>query len=374
MKLQKRNFLLLNDDGTLKIVKDILKSPLGLARNLIIYLNENRFSELKNNLDNIKQFVAGIKRAESLKNEYRLAQFYSTMFAFHQFFNSSFRARQGKVLEAMMQEILKNYTTCNIVPRKVANMQEIIKNTFSLKDKPKLDIDILGKDEKNEKILMIQLRSRDDTGGTTEKGSLVDFLRALLRSKNTPKDKIMYLIAVWDERNLQQKNSTISKMYSSLAENIKIKESEFKKNISKGAEISKNIILKLAYGTDEISESLFQWNDNKDKKILNAIKNVTQTVEDWDDLWVSYAVSSLEIEITEFKGQSNIEILDKHLKKKKIDLDNFFTNKNIDKLALQISTLWKEDSIPLPSVSDRILYIRDLIYLKLIYNKLNYKK
>lgn len=60
MRLQKRNFLLLNNDETLNIVKKILQSPLGLARDLICYLNENKFTELKNNLDKIKQFVAGI--------------------------------------------------------------------------------------------------------------------------------------------------------------------------------------------------------------------------------------------------------------------------------------------------------------------------
>jgi len=370
MKLQKRTFLLLNNEETLSIVKEILKSPLGLARDLIFYLNENRFTDLKNNLDKIKQFAAGIKRAESLKNGYCLAQFYPTMFAFHQYFNSSFRARQGKVLEMMLQEILRNYTSCNIVPHKISDMQDIIRETFSLKDNLKLDIDVLGKDEKNQKILMIQLRSRDDTGGTTAKGSLVDILRALLRFKNTPKDKIMYLIAVWDERNSQQKNSTISKMYSSLVEHIEIKENKFNEDISEGIEISKNIILRLAYGTDEISESLFQWNENKNKEVLNAIKKVTQTVENWDDLWISYAISSLEIELSEFKKQSNIKILDNYLIKKKINLNSSFIDKDIDKLALEISTLWKEDSIPLPSVSDRILYIRDLIYLKLIYNSL----
>ncbi len=91
-------------------------------------------------------------------------------------------------------------------------------------------------------------------------------------------------------------------------------------------------------------------------------------VENWDDLWIAYAVSSLEMEVAEFKGQSNLEILEKYLKEYEINLDDMITNEDIDKLALEISSLWKEDSIPLPSVSDRILYIRDLIYLKLIYN------
>lgn len=368
MELQKRNFLLLRNDKSSQIVRNILRSPLGLAKDLIVFLNENKYSDLKDNLDKIKQFVAGIERAESLQKGYKLAQFYPTMFAFHQYFNSSFRARQGKVLEAMMQEVLRNYTSCNIVPHKVVDMQEIIKNTFNLTYKPKLDIDILGKDDSNEKIIIIQLCSRDDTGGTTAKGSLVDFLRDLLRTQKNPNYKVTYLIAVWDERNSQQKSSTISKMYSSLKDNTDIREKDFTTNISKGVQISKNIIIKLAYGTDEITSALFDWNETKDEKILKAIKEVTDTVINWDDLWISYAVSSLEIEINFFTGNYNLTILEKYLKQAGIVLDNSFNINNIDDFALNIASIWKDDTIPLPSVSDRILYIRDLIYIKLIYN------
>jgi hypothetical protein len=58
----------------------------------------------------------------------------------------------------------------------------------------------------------------------------------------------------------------------------------------------------------------------------------------------------------------------KLFKKRTKDTNNI--GKNIDKLALAISSKWNENSIPLSSVSDQILYIRDLIYLKLIYRKL----
>lgn len=370
MSLQERNFLLLKTDGTSEFVKKILRSPLGLAEDLIIFLNENKYSDLVENLDKIKQFVAGIKRTSDLKKDYKLAKFYPVMFAFHQYFNSSFRARQGKVLEAMLQEILKKYTTSNIVPNKVAEMQLIIKNTFSLDSKPTLDVDALGQDEKNKKIIIIQLRSRDDTGGTTAKGSLVDLLRDLLRTNKNPSSEILYLIAIWDERNSQQKKSTISKIYSSLKENIKIKESDFIKEISNGVLISKNITLSLAYGTDEIANTLYNWNETKDLKILGAIKEVSDKVINWDDLWVSYAISSLEIEINSFNGYSNLNILNDYLNEIEVTLDAFFDPSKIDELALQIASMWDIDSIPLPSVSDRILYIRDLIYLKLIYNRI----
>ncbi len=367
---QDRLYLLLKEDEPSKIAKKILKSPLELAIELISKLNENRFEELKDNLDTIKQFVGGIKRAEILKNDYKLANYYTTMFAFHQYFNSSFRARQGKALEAVMKEIIKNYTECNVVPDKTLEMQKIIKKTYHFKEKPSLDIDSLGKDDKNKRIIIVQLRSRDDTGGTTAKGSLADFLRYLLRTHKKPSYEITYLIAVWDKRKSQQKNSTITKIYSSLKEYIKIKEEDFKKRISLGLEISKNLNIKLAYGTDEISTSLYEWNRKKSKNILSSIKKVTKTITNWDDLWISYAISSLEIEIKSFYGYSNIEILDKHLKKLNIELNESFNIKDLDDTALKISSIWKQDSIPLPSVSDRILYIRDLIFIKLIYNRI----
>ena len=369
VSLQERNYLLLKDDQESQILKRILKSPLGLAKDLILRLNENNYAELMENLDKIKQFVAGVERAENLK-DYKLANYYPSMFAFHQFFNSSFRARQGKVLEVVLQEILRNYTDCNIVPGNVSEMQEIIQDAYNLIEKPTLDIDALGKDEKNKKIIIIQIRSRDDTGGTTAKGSLVDFLRDLLREHKTSSYKLLYLIAVWDERKSLQKSATISKMYSSLKENIDIEINDFENKIDTGIKLSKKITLKLAYGTDEISQALFKWNTSKNKKVLQSIRNITKTITDWDDLWVSYAVSTLELEINAFHNITNIEILNNYLENEKIKIDTISCLQKIDEISLKIAAKWKENTIPMPSVSDKILYIRDLLFLKLIYNKI----
>ncbi|MBA4313446.1 MAG: hypothetical protein C0417_12555 [Chlorobiaceae bacterium] len=96
---QDRIFLnLIDENGHTLLIKKILKSPIGLASDIINSLFEENIESLKNDLDKIKKFVAGINRADSLANQYSLAKFYSPMFSFHQFFNSSFRARQGKVL------------------------------------------------------------------------------------------------------------------------------------------------------------------------------------------------------------------------------------------------------------------------------------
>lgn len=226
---QDRIFLqLLDNKGTTKLIRKILKSPIGLSAEIIKKLFNQELHKLKDDLDKIKMFAAGISRAEKLTT-YKLAQYYPHMFAFHQFFQSSYRARQGKVLEEMIKNILENYANCEEVPDKVVRMQEIISQSFDTTIQ-KLDIDVMGINSSDNKIILLQLRSRDDTGGTTGKGSLVDLLRSLLRLHKLPDKKLLYLICVWDERNSQQKNSTVVKIYSSLKDYIE-NEKKFKENI-----------------------------------------------------------------------------------------------------------------------------------------------
>ena len=180
------------------LVKDILKSPLELASDVIKLLFEENFEELRDDLDEIKQFVAGIEKAQKLSSNYTLASYYSSMFAFHQYFHSSFRARQGKVLEKMIQNILKQYGQCDEVPDSNKVRLSILCEIFEVEELKKLDIDVMGVSAKNKKTIAIQLRSRDDTGGTTAKGSLVDFLRELLRLNKIPQNDILYLVCIWD--------------------------------------------------------------------------------------------------------------------------------------------------------------------------------
>jgi hypothetical protein len=106
---------------------------------------------------------------------------------------------------------------------------------------------------------------------------------------------------------------------------------------------------------------------------LESIRKITSSITNWDDLWIAYAISSLEIEVKLFNNISNLELLSYYLSQEGIVLDHNFSIEAIDTLALKIASLWKENYIPLPGVSDRILYIRDLIYLKLIYNKITHE-
>lgn len=367
---QERVFLyLLDESEETKIIRKILNSPLGLAKEIVKNLFEDKLGELKNNLDTIKMFVAGVRRAESLSADYALAKYYPNMFAFHQFFNSSFRARQGKALEEMIKIILTNYGNFQEVPDKAKRMQEILSESFGVKIE-NLDIDAMGLN--TNQIILIQLRSRDDTGGTTAKSSLVELLRSLLRLNTTPDKQIFYLICVWDERNSQQKNSTIEKIYSSLKDYIQDK-NDFSNAISKGYAITEQISIKLAYGTNEISEALFKWIGSGDENILNAIQTIIKLVEKWDDLWLSYAIANAELELNDLKNVSNIELLNQKL----LQIEGAFDFTSYEKLVLsineltsQILPLWKEDTLPLDSPSGQTHYIRDLLFLKAYYQKI----
>jgi hypothetical protein len=372
-KYQERIFLhLLDNTSEVELAKRILKSPLGLAADIIYALFEDRLVSKKDELDKIKMFAAGISRSEKLGSNYSLAKYYPYMFSFQQFFHSSFRARQGKVLEEMIKNILENYTDCNEVPKKVDRMQEILRQSFASSTITSLDIDAMGINNKKNKIVVIQLRSRDDTGGTTAKSSLVELLRSLMRLENLPKEELLYLICIWDERNSQQKQSTITKIYSSLQDYIP-DENKFRQEIIQGYELNSKIKLKLAYGTDEISRSLFEWTGTNQESILTAIQQIIDFVENWDDLWVTYSISNIELELNSFQEISNITLLNQKINEinAKFDFSSYEKLKtSIDEITNQILPIWREKTIPLASLSDKAHYVRDLVFLKACYSKI----
>lgn len=369
-----RYFLQLMDETEdVLIIKNILKSPLGLSEKLIKMLFENNYDWLIEGLDEIKLFAGGIKRANEIYS-YSLASYYTYMFSFHQYFNSSFRARQGKVLEAILQDILENYCGCNIVPRKPAEAKKVIKDLFNT-DSPNLDIDVVGINSTNSKTIMIQLRSRDDTGGTTAKSSLVELLKEFLRNEKDSKIPLLYLVAIWDTRDSQQKKSTIEKMYSSLKDYIEISRDDFYSNITNGIQLEHNLTLQLGYGVTEISEILYNWSNSQNSETLISIEKVVNNIEKWDDLWISYAISSLELDIKFTKKFSNIDLLNKYLK----ELNLSFNRENpyatyvllIDDYTTKIMKRWIENSIPFQNPAEQYLYIRDLLFLRACYEKLS---
>ena len=368
-----RRFLHLMDPSEESIlVKDILKSPLGLASKIITSLFEEKLTKWKDDLDEIKLFAAGIQRAEELSVFYSLASYYPSMFAFHQYFHSSFRARQGKVLEQILQYILQQYGGCDSVPEKNADRLSLLGEIFQSDELPNLDIDVMASDSENKKTLVIQLRSRDDTGGTTAKGSLAELPQKFLRLNKIPQNNILYLVCVWVPRDSQQKTSTVKKMFSSLEEDIMVNEASFNEIVINKVKLQENIYLKMAYGTDEIANSLFEWIDTKNENVLEAISTIVNLVSDWDDLWIAYAIASLELEVVSLFGQSNIKLLNKKYDQIGIDF-NYASYQDlidsIDSIVQKMIPLWTEDSIPVKTPADQLQYIRDLLFLKAYYEK-----
>lgn len=370
---QPRTFLLLEDETEQVLTaKRILKSPLGLAHDIVEYLFDDNFEALKEALDNIKAFAAGVTRADRLATDYATARYYSLMFPFHQYFHSSYRARQGKVLEEILKTILREHTQFNEVPDSVKKeMGPILQKVFASKNIPSNDVDVMGVNAQARKIILMQLRSRDDTGGTTAKGSLVDLLRGLRRLKKTPRAQLLYLVCVWDERDAQQRASTIEKIYASLKDLTQLNREAFDR-IGEGISIARNITLKMAYGTDEILNSIFEWDTPKSRRARSIVGNIVKAVENWDDLWVSYALASLEIDAQALRGLSNVRLLNHKFNELGLAF-NFSSylalRQSIDQATPRLTAIWKENSLPVTTPADQTLYIRDLLFLKAIYEK-----
>ncbi len=274
----------------------------------------------------------------------------------------------------MLQTILKEYGRCDNIPEKSSEMLSILKAIFGVDELPKLDVDAMGVDSLNEKVILIQLRSRDDTGGTTAKESLVDMLRALLRTNKIPQNDILYLVCVWDARDSQQKKSTVAKMFSALRDLIETSEDEFYHVVDGKIDLRERISLQMVYGTDEIAHSLFEWIADPDDEMLNAIATTVNIVEDWDDLWVSYAIASLELPLISFSKYSNVKLLNEKWDQigARFSFDSYKElTKSIDQATQKIIPLWTEDSIPLKSLSDKAHYIRDLLFLKACYARIS---
>ena len=370
MNFQNRFLLTLDNTPESNTIKEILKSPLGLVAELSKLLFENNFDKIKNNLDSIKNFVAGISRTEKLGKNYKIANYYPYLFSFHQFFHSSYRARQGKTLEEFIKKIIrKNDKNIEVADKKI-DKSKIMSTVFTKYDSL-LDLDVIAKKAKNE-VLVIQLRSRDDTGGTTAKSSLVEALGDVMKLKIKTGSSLLYLVSIWDEIKGVQKKATIKKIYSALNPYlVNISEKNFIQNLDKGINIKKGIILKLTYGTSELAESLNQW-INSAKCIGPAtIKRMIGKLKKWDDLWLAYAMSSIELENLNINNHNNVKYLNSLTKNIKYDLTKLDKNEEFtslaNSLASKITPAWENDSIPLRSPAEKIHYIRDLLLLKFVY-------
>jgi len=373
MDFQDRNILSLENDDN--YTKNILKSPIGLAQELIKYLFNKSYDDIKNKIDDIKGFSAGIDRAKELGNEYNLAKFYPYLFSFHQFFHSSYRARQGKSLEAVVSSTINNLGDKITVAANVMGKKELISRALKDYDS-NLDLDVVA--AIGNKVLVIQLRSRDNTGGTTAKGSLVDALKNMFSYKTIEESDLFYIVGIWDILDGQQKNSTISKMYSALKDikNIQLpSEVDFYNQIREGILIKDSILFSLSYGKDDLALAINSWLGQQYTFDIQLFKDKITSIRNWDDLWLAYTVSSIELENYKLYNTDNIEYLNILLSDESF-VTNTITN-SIDavnlanELTLKIAPKWKKDIKIASTVAEKLCYIRDLILLRFINDKIS---
>ena len=372
MGFQDRVLLSLEDDSSFIKLKSIFKSPLGLVEKLVKASfttdQDEGLLAYEKELDSIKSVVAGIARANSLSASYKVAKFYSYMFAFQQFFHSSYRARQGMPLEAVIYYSIESTDATPIRTTREAKNQ--VKLLFGISRNVGYDIDIFA--TKSDNVLVGQIRSTDVTGGTTAKGSLVDLLRFILREKT--RDPIAtYLIIIWDPLESQQKTSLINKIWDSLRAQLgPSNEARFKSNVTNGWQIpNSRLSIKLIYGTNELGDELNNFCGGNTAK--TSLVRLWDEAQKWDDLWLSYAITSLELEKLILEGTTNFQILDNKLQSLDItistrDLSDYQERSKV--FAQQIAPEW-DSSLPVRTPSEILNYIRDLILLKMIHLKVS---
>lgn len=362
-----------------------LESPLKLALILIDAIFTENGKHLKDwaeTLDETKKVAFGLGSAERLFIEFsdKLAMYSFYQFAFQQFVQSSFRARQGKALEEILKKILtiEDVGISPEIPSSKNEKIELFEELIGSKDKAKdiinkHDIDLLAKI--NNKIIILQMRSRDDTGGATAKPSLAELLRKL-KDENLSKE-IFYIIYIWvkPDTEPQQKITLINKLLSMINSEDR---TDVKKILKQGkvAQINKNLKICVVYGAEELIRTL--WNElgieidgEKYEKIFDKYKRYLDLLSTWDDLWLSYAVATLELENLVKHRRTNVSIISEKLSSMNLRVSECLENYEecSAKISKEIAPLIKdnEDLIPFNSIGDKINYIRDILLLKIIY-------
>jgi len=326
----------------------------------------------RSELDVIKGFVAGTARATALA-QYPVASYHLTMYSFQQWFHSSYRARQGKVLENILRKILLRYTRFQDVPENSQKTRHKLHQLLGLRSGIlRGDVDVCGIDHEAKRILAIQLRSRDDTGGTTAKSSLVESLQQILRAyPDQVYYELLYLVAVWDERNSQQRSSTVRKFYQALQDHTDLREADFER-LGTRLFLRRGIYLQLAYGTAEMLRAIHEWDGHSNRDILKGASEVIEEIQNWDDLWLAYAIASMEVHVQVFRGCSNATLLVRKIRELQLEITPYPPQELQKSISYALDKLiheWREDTLPVRSLADQILYLRDLLLLYAIYKR-----
>jgi len=369
-RAKQRKLILLEDknDTAISALSTILQSPLGLAKEISCRCFEKDPKKglltYMENLDILKRMGAGLESAMT-KSTYPIANYSSYLFAFQQFVHSSYRARQGNFVESLLRAILKE-TAATVYSKK--EHKKIVQEILGGRTTNEHDLDVVASIQNEH--LFVQIRSRDDTGGTTAKGSLAEFLKDVLRNKIVPKEPIRYVIFVWVTGDNAQKNSLVTRILGQLKDLTENTEEEMKRDLSsqKRFQLSKNISLELIYGFDELSKVLTEF--SKSESIYCISKQIFKTLKDWDDLWLTYALSSIELQNLVVGGNNNFMILDDKLEELGIEISCqdivHYNERGID-IAHQLIEKWDKNTLPVISPRDQLWYIRDLVLVKMIF-------
>jgi hypothetical protein len=322
--------------------------------------------------DTISELISGVQRAKRFQHSCPLADYHRTMFSFQQEFHSSYRARKGKVLEQILRKFCQEMGY--IVPGKgkwqliAESLKVKVQNLVSGKRAP--DIDLVAKSEKC--LLVIQIRSRDDTGGTTAKGSLAKALLPIVDTKIeiSPETDIIYLVVIWEPRGEKQFSSLVEELASRLKDTISLPSdmNYIKETVrsGKGLEVREKVFLRIAYGVEDIEKLISELKiEEETNKQSVKLSDIERLLEKPDDLWLTYAVVSLELNQLLTKSKTNID----YLKNKVESEDRNVSEDNIDELAKDLHSTWEDTALPFEQPTHNYLYIRDMLYLYLIYQQ-----
>jgi len=341
----------------------ILKSPLELAQKIIgecFTRSGEGLLSYRDNLDSIKLMALGLSSANrSALSGDSLANYGVYQYALHQFFQSSIRARQGNVLDKALGHVLKN----NGFTLYGKKQHEKVLSQIGIQPISKHDIDVFG--SLGNRYMIAQIRSRDDTGGTTAKGSLVDLVRDIKGTLKFPTKPVDYLVYIWEPLERQQKGSLISR----IGDALELSRSQ-RTILGKGRSLNygTNIYLRVVYGSPELFRAI-----KSAYSVSIDVKDYDELVDQigqWDDLWLSYALATLELEKLLIAGVTNFSILDELLESEGIvigetDLLNY--RKSSSSIAQHLAVVWRKDTIPFSPPADQLSYIRDIVLLKMAY-------
>ncbi|MFA4647079.1 hypothetical protein P8X24_07490 [Pyrococcus kukulkanii] len=391
-----------NDENkNLDILTEIinnLQSPLKLALILIdaIFTDGGvHLRDYKDNLDETKKVAFGLGRAEILVSSGvydKLALYSLYQFAFQQYVHRSFEARQGKALENILAKILESDQVgvkLHIAPsksKKIEILKEVFCNEKLAKDiLERHDIDILA--EVSDKVLILQMRSRDDTGGATAKSSLAELLRDLYRADL--QKEILYIIYVWvkpESSTLPQQKITLINKLLDMIDLERERVEEIKEKLKNGevVELKEKLKVCILYGAKELVSTILTEVSERDEisseitnKIIEEYSKYLELVSMWDDLWLSYAIATLELENLVKYGKTNAMIFEEKLTpalQKKLSSSECLENYRecSAEMAKEISPYirGRDDIIPFSALGDKLNYIRDLLILRIVYEHL----